>query len=116
MAVILAGGLGTRIQHLLPNVPKPMAPVAGRPCIEWLVRYLAEARPAILGGQQTGDLGLEHGANHKRLRDALHTQVRGGLRPQLGLDLGRQRRGGHFSRDVLVGGGRGRGQCGGSSA
>ncbi len=41
MAVILAGGLGTRIQHLLPNVPKPMAPVAGRPCIEWLVRYLA---------------------------------------------------------------------------
>lgn len=41
MAVILAGGLGTRIQHLLPNLPKPMAPVRGRPCIEWLVRYLA---------------------------------------------------------------------------
>ncbi len=41
MAVILAGGLGTRIQHLLPNLPKPMAPVQGRPCIEWLVRYLA---------------------------------------------------------------------------
>ena len=41
MAVILAGGLGTRIQHLLPNLPKPMAPVAGRPCIEWLVRYVA---------------------------------------------------------------------------
>ena len=42
VAVILAGGLGTRIQHLLPNLPKPMAPVAGRPCIEWLVRYLAK--------------------------------------------------------------------------
>ena len=41
MAVLLAGGLGTRIQHLLPNLPKPMAPVRGRPCIEWLVRYLA---------------------------------------------------------------------------
>ncbi len=40
MAVILAGGLGTRIKHLLPNLPKPMAPVRGRPCIEWLVRYL----------------------------------------------------------------------------
>ena len=39
-AVILAGGLGTRIQHLLPNLPKPMAPVAGRPCVEWIVRYL----------------------------------------------------------------------------
>jgi D-glycero-alpha-D-manno-heptose 1-phosphate guanylyltransferase len=41
VAVILAGGLGTRIKHLLPNLPKPMAPVRGRPCIEWLVRYLA---------------------------------------------------------------------------
>ena len=41
VAVILAGGLGTRIQHLLPNLPKPMAPVRGRPCLEWLVRYLA---------------------------------------------------------------------------
>jgi NDP-sugar pyrophosphorylase family protein len=41
VAVILAGGLGTRIQHLLPNLPKPMAPVLGRPCLEWLVRYLA---------------------------------------------------------------------------
>jgi D-glycero-alpha-D-manno-heptose 1-phosphate guanylyltransferase len=40
-AVILAGGLGTRVQHLLPGVPKPMAPVAGKPFIEWAVRYLA---------------------------------------------------------------------------
>lgn len=40
-AVILAGGLGTRIQHLLPDLPKPMAPVAGRPFLEWVVRYLA---------------------------------------------------------------------------
>ncbi|MBI3853529.1 MAG: nucleotidyltransferase family protein [Verrucomicrobia bacterium] len=40
-AVILAGGFGTRLQHLLPNLPKPMAPVAGKPFIEWVVRYLA---------------------------------------------------------------------------
>jgi D-glycero-alpha-D-manno-heptose 1-phosphate guanylyltransferase len=40
-AVILAGGLGTRIKHLLPNLPKPMAPVAGRPFLEWVTRYLA---------------------------------------------------------------------------
>ncbi len=38
--MILAGGFGTRVQHLLPDIPKPMAPMAGRPCIEWLVRYL----------------------------------------------------------------------------
>jgi D-glycero-alpha-D-manno-heptose 1-phosphate guanylyltransferase len=40
-AVILAGGLGTRVRHLLPDLPKPMAPVAGKPFLEWVVRYLA---------------------------------------------------------------------------
>lgn len=40
-AVILAGGFGTRIKHLLGDLPKPMAPVAGRPFLEWVVRYLA---------------------------------------------------------------------------
>ena len=41
-AVVLAGGFGTRVQHLLPDVPKPMAPVGGRPFLEWVVRYLAK--------------------------------------------------------------------------
>lgn len=41
VAVVLAGGFGTRIRHLLPDLPKPMAPVDGRPFIEWVVRYLA---------------------------------------------------------------------------
>jgi NDP-sugar pyrophosphorylase family protein len=40
-AVVLAGGFGRRIEHLLPDLPKPMAPVAGRPFLEWIVRYLA---------------------------------------------------------------------------
>ena len=40
--VILAGGFGTRVRHLLPDVPKPMAPVRGRPFIEWVVRYFAK--------------------------------------------------------------------------
>ena len=40
-AVILAGGFGTRIKHLLGDLPKPMAPVNGKPFIEWVVRYLA---------------------------------------------------------------------------
>lgn len=39
-AVVLAGGLGTRISHLLPDIPKPLASVAGRPFLEWIVRYL----------------------------------------------------------------------------
>ena len=40
-AVVLAGGFGTRIKHLLGDLPKPMAPVNGRPFVEWVVRYLA---------------------------------------------------------------------------
>lgn len=40
-AVVLAGGFGKRIRHLLPGIPKPMAPVNGRPFLEWVVRYLA---------------------------------------------------------------------------
>lgn len=41
-AVVLAGGYGTRIQSLLPGMPKPMAPVHGRPFIEWIVRFLSK--------------------------------------------------------------------------
>lgn len=40
-AVVLAGGFGTRIKHLLGDLPKPMAPVLGKPFVEWVVRYLA---------------------------------------------------------------------------
>lgn len=40
-AVVLGGGFGTRVAHLLPGMPKPMVPVAGRPFLEWVVRYLA---------------------------------------------------------------------------
>jgi D-glycero-alpha-D-manno-heptose 1-phosphate guanylyltransferase len=39
--VILAGGFGTRVQAQLPGLPKPMAPVAGRPFVEWVVRFFA---------------------------------------------------------------------------
>jgi D-glycero-alpha-D-manno-heptose 1-phosphate guanylyltransferase len=39
--VILAGGFGTRLRGVLSGVPKPMAPVAGRPFVEWVVRFFA---------------------------------------------------------------------------
>lgn len=40
-AVLLAGGFGTRIRELYPDLPKPMIPVAGRPFLEWVLRYWA---------------------------------------------------------------------------
>lgn len=40
-AVILAGGLGTRLHDVVRDVPKPLAPVAGRPFLAWLLDNLA---------------------------------------------------------------------------
>ena len=40
-AIVLAGGFGTRLKHLVPDLPKPMAPVAGRPFLEILLIFLA---------------------------------------------------------------------------
>ncbi|MCK8784398.1 nucleotidyltransferase family protein [Roseomonas sp. NAR14] len=42
-AVVLAGGLGTRLRSVVSDVPKPMAPVAGRPFLAWLLDRLARA-------------------------------------------------------------------------
>lgn len=39
-AIILAGGFGTRLQSVVSDVPKPMAPVAGKPYLVYLVKYL----------------------------------------------------------------------------
>ena len=41
-AVVLAGGFGTRLAAVVSDVPKPMAPVAGRPFLERLLDRLAE--------------------------------------------------------------------------
>jgi D-glycero-alpha-D-manno-heptose 1-phosphate guanylyltransferase len=42
-AIILAGGLGTRLQGVVPNLPKCMAPVAGQPFINHVIGYLQQA-------------------------------------------------------------------------
>lgn len=38
--VILAGGQGTRLREVVSHIPKPLAPVGGRPFLEYLVLYL----------------------------------------------------------------------------
>lgn len=38
-AIVLAGGLGTRLRAVVPDLPKPMAPVGGRPFLERLLDY-----------------------------------------------------------------------------
>lgn len=40
-AIVLAGGFGTRLRTVVADVPKPMAPVAGKPFLDILLRALA---------------------------------------------------------------------------
>jgi mannose-1-phosphate guanylyltransferase len=42
-AVIMAGGEGTRLKPLTNTRPKPLLPVLGRPCIEYVINSLASA-------------------------------------------------------------------------
>lgn len=39
-AIILAGGEGTRLRPLTASLPKPMAPILGRPVLEYAIRLL----------------------------------------------------------------------------
>ncbi len=72
--LILAGGMGTRLRSVVNNVPKPMAPVMGKPFLELLVEYwrgqgirrivfligyMGEAIRAHFGDQY-GDIKIEY--------------------------------------------------------
>jgi len=41
-AIILAGGLGTRLRNTVPDLPKCMAPVNGKPFIAYVTQYLQQ--------------------------------------------------------------------------
>ena len=40
-AIVLAGGLGTRLREAVPDVPKPMADIGGRPFLSYVLDLLA---------------------------------------------------------------------------
>lgn len=58
--VVLAGGLGTRLRSAVPDLPKCLAPIAGRPFLEWQLRSLAGR------GVERFVLALGHGAAQVR--------------------------------------------------
>jgi D-glycero-alpha-D-manno-heptose 1-phosphate guanylyltransferase len=41
-AIVLAGGFGTRLKEVVPDLPKPMAPVNGKPFLAYLLDNLAK--------------------------------------------------------------------------
>jgi D-glycero-alpha-D-manno-heptose 1-phosphate guanylyltransferase len=67
-AIILAGGLGTRLQQIVSDVPKAMALVNGKPFIEYLLNYLR--------GQGITKFILSVGFKKETIRDYLKDQYK----------------------------------------
>jgi dTDP-glucose pyrophosphorylase len=65
VAVIMAGGRGTRLAPLTDSVPKPMLPVAGRPILERLVLHLVGSgiRRIFISVNYLGDVIEQHFAD-----------------------------------------------------
>lgn len=65
-AIVLAGGLGTRLRSRISGIPKPMAPVAGRPFLEILLNRLAQMgfRRVVLSVGYLGGAILDHFGSH----------------------------------------------------
>ena len=66
--LILAGGFGTRLRSVVNGVPKPMAPVAGRPFLEYLLDYWISQgiRRFVLSTGYLGHVIQEHFGNAYR--------------------------------------------------
>ena len=61
-AIVLAGGFGTRLRALVTDVPKPMAPVGGRPFLEYVLGSLAAkgVQHVVLSVGYLGDTISKH--------------------------------------------------------
>ncbi|MEY4717913.1 MAG: hypothetical protein RL563_531 [Pseudomonadota bacterium] len=76
--LILAGGFGTRLRSVVSNVPKPMAPIAGRPFLEYLLDYWISQgiRRFVLSSGYLGHVIQAHFGNSYRsaVIDYVHEQ------------------------------------------
>ena len=57
-AIVLAGGMGTRLRSAVPDRPKPLAPIAGKPFLDYLLAHLQRVgvRRVILSIGYMGEL------------------------------------------------------------
>lgn len=63
--IILAGGFGTRLSHIVSDVPKPMAPLNGRPFLEYILDYLVKnkVKHTVIAIGYKGEIIKEHFGN-----------------------------------------------------
>lgn len=70
-AIILAGGFGTRLQSVVSDVPKPMAPINGRPFLDYILDELVKFNfdKAVLAVGYKKDIIINHyGNKYKSLK------------------------------------------------
>jgi D-glycero-alpha-D-manno-heptose 1-phosphate guanylyltransferase len=68
-AIVLAGGLGTRLRKVVADVPKPLAPINGRPFLEYQLDYWIE--------QGVTDFVISVGYMRERIMEHFSDQYRG---------------------------------------
>jgi D-glycero-alpha-D-manno-heptose 1-phosphate guanylyltransferase len=67
-AIILAGGFGTRLQDVIKNIPKPMAPVGNKPFLEYILDSFHNAgikRVVFSTGYKSETIINYFGSNYK---------------------------------------------------
>jgi D-glycero-alpha-D-manno-heptose 1-phosphate guanylyltransferase len=75
-AVVLCGGLGTRLRPAVPHLPKSLAPVAGRPFLDYILSSVAAAsmRDVLLCTGYSGDAVERHYASSAEARNGLRIE------------------------------------------
>jgi D-glycero-alpha-D-manno-heptose 1-phosphate guanylyltransferase len=68
-AIVLAGGLGTRLRSVVSGVPKAMAPIAGQPFLAYLLQFLE--------AQGIHRVVLAVGYRHETIRAAFGSRYQG---------------------------------------
>ena len=70
-AIILCGGLGTRLAPVVSTLPKSLAPVAGRPFLDYLLAWLRSTgivdRVILATGHLAGSIDQHYGADFEGL-------------------------------------------------
>lgn len=77
-AIVLAGGFGTRLAHVVPDVCKPMAPVAGRPFLRFVMDNLAKAHfdhVVIADGYRREQIESYFGESYRGIRIDYSSEV-----------------------------------------
>lgn len=70
-AIILAGGMGSRLQSVVSSVPKPMAPINGKPFLSFLFDFLIDndiEKIVLSVGYKHEVISSYYGYNYKSLK------------------------------------------------